>query len=788
MALNPLPTSEAELLALAAQLERSKRRPELAEVLGALVAAAPTKTAYAKRLGWLWLDLKHPAAARAIFEPMAARPGPDRWEATGAMAPVLAADGKHDEAVAQFQKAFERGVRLPGMLTTLLKALNKAGRYDLGLQAIEEWVKTGPPDPGLLLLHARQLSHVGRFADALETLNRVIAAYPSLQGQEEFQAELLAQGERPKEAMEILSRLLRRSFERPDLHALLSTLMRKAYSDEEAVAVMQAAVERDPGDATAWYHLCELQQRRGLWSEAGKAAEVCARLQPASTLAAGAAARCAVLLGKYQDATPIHQAIWQAAEKAIASPQFHAPPVRKDVALNPVLYLPVEIVGRDFFTRLLIARHALALGFTAVILPHTAIKLHAAELPPGVILHKSLNAFDLEFFESAVAAGHVVTAIDEEGFGWIGDFRSIMRGTDPRCYAACDVVFVPGENYLRQILQKHPHVKDKLVASGNPRTDILAPAFRQLHATEAAMARDQHGPHLLLATNFGLWNAAYDPYSSICKLALTAPGPAFAGDDRQWLVECYKSAQVCEMENMAALRAALEPLATAFSNHKIVVRPHPVENPATWEHITSKMENVVVDAARSFAGQALAADAVIHLDGCGTGLEALLLERPTVCLAPVDGLLDPSLALASKLSPRARDAASLIELVEKALAEGERPATPAQMQLVDQHLTRPAEGVAATIARHLTELFKRKGGHDPAQRKDDAHPNLRRALEVVGQRMKRGEIKEAHTFSVKRIGVDESHIRNTLAALGACLGRDGEARVERVAAGYFILD
>ncbi len=790
MALNPLPKSEAELLNLAAQLERSKRRSELAEVLASLVAAAPGNSAYATRLGWLWLDLKKPDAARKIFEPMAGKPGPDRWEATGAMASVLAAQGKPDEALAHFRKAFDRGVRMPGMLTTLLQLLNTAGRPDLGLQAIDAWIKGGPADPGLLLLHARQLSYVARHADALDTLNGVIAAYPSLQGQEEFQAELLAHAGRPKEAAEALIRLLRRTFERPEIHAQFSTLMRQAYSDEDGIAVAQATVERDPRDAPSWYYLFEMHQRRGSWSEADKAAETCARLEPASTLAAGAVARCAVLLGNYDKATPIHQAIWHAAAKSVPRPEPRPAPARKDVPLNPILYLPVEIVGRDFFTRLLIARHALALGFAAAILPHTAIKLHAIDLPPGIILHKSLNALDLEFFENAVAAGHVVTAIDEEAFGWIGDFRSMMRGADPRCYAACDIIFAPGENYVREIAQKHPAAKDKLVISGNPRTDILAAGFRDLHLSGAAAARTQYGRHLLVTTNFGLWNSAYDPYSSICKLALTAPGAAFDDEGRQWLVECYKSAQTCETESVAALRATLGPLAAAFPSHKIVVRTHPVENATTWEHITSKMKNVVLDNTRSFAEQALAADVVIHLDGCGTGLEALLLGRPTVCLAPVDGLLDPSLALASQTSPRARDAQALIELVGKALREGDRPPTPEQAKLVDQHLTRPAEGVSATIARHLAELFKRKTLRDPTDRPEKVDSDLRRALERVAGKMKQREVRDAHTFSVKRVRAGEDQVRTTLAALGACLGRQDDVRVERVervSDGYFIL-
>jgi hypothetical protein len=241
------------------------------------------------------------------------------------------------------------------------------------------------------------------------------------------------------------------------------------------------------------------------------------------------------------------------------------------------------------------------------------------------------------------------------------------------------------------------------------------------------------------------------------------------------------------MESLAALRAALAPLAAAFPQHKIVVRTHPVESATPWAHFISGIDNAVLDNTRSFPEQALAADAVIHLDGCGTGLEALLLGRPTVCLAPMDGLLDPSLALSSRTSPRARHAQSLIELVEEALREDDRPPTLEQAELIDQHLTRPAEGVSATIARHLAELFKRKVLHDPTRRPENVDFGLGRALEGVAGKMKQRELREAHTFSVKRVRVSEDDIRTTFAALGACLGRSEEMRVARVTDGYFIL-
>lgn len=793
MALSPLPKSEAELLTLVGQLERAKRRAELAEALGALVSAVPANATYAKRLGWLWLDLKKPEAARGIFEPMAGNPGPDRWEATGAMASVLAAEGKPEEALALFRKAFDRGVRLSGMLTTLLQLLNKAGRHDMGLEAIEEWVKESPADPALLFLLARQLSSLGRLPEALAEMRKVMTSAASFPGQAELFVETLAGAGCYEEAVDAACTLLAQSFENPQLHNLLAHCLQYGFSESAAKARLEARVRKNGSDAPALYHLAMTHLRLGAWEEAAQVIDACRSLQPNSTLAADIVARCAVLRGDYHEARKIYNAIWDASARAWPTFPEKANPAGGS-AVRPVIYLTIEIVGREFLTRLLIAHHAIASGFTCVILSHTAIKSHLRSLPPGIILHKGLNSLDVDFFEDAVRAGHAVATIDEEAFGWTGDVRSMMCGVDPRALPFCEAVFAAGREYAEKAAARLPAMREKFVVTGNPRTDIFSERFSGLFAAEAQTVREAYGPFILLCTNVGCWNSSVLSYSNGCQLVLMAGGASRDSDMGRWTFAMAKNSMVCELENMAGLRMAIPALASGFPSRKIVIRPHPTEDYSTWRHIVGNLPNVVVDGTSSLGPQILASDAVVHLPGCGTGLEALLLERVAISFDALGDHEHAKIGLSWHTSQRVMTTAAMIEALRQAI-RGDGPArlSAEQKRLFDYCVERGETPAAARIAEELTNIFLKRSKHPVAAEagsRAELHRELRDALAGISARMTLNDVKFSRAARLKRVTVSAQNIEDTLATMAQHLGTAAATTisVDRVADGYFILN
>ena len=74
-------------------------------------------------------------------------------------------------------------------------------------------------------------------------------------------------------------------------------------------------------------------------------------------------------------------------------------------------------------------------------------------------------------------------------------------------------------------------------------------------------------------------------------------------------------------------------------DQKVIIRPHPAEDPNTYKKFSRKYPNIEVvnnqDSARPWI---LASDVLIHT-GCATGAEAVAMDHPTISIQEKDGEL-----------------------------------------------------------------------------------------------------------------------------------------------------
>src|SRR5262249_41285598 len=158
-------------------------------------------------------------------------------------------------------------------------------------------------------------------------------------------------------------------------------------------AFLRALHAKDPQHAAALYQLALLAERKGELEQAATYAQTCAALQPKSPLVAGLRGRLALRRGNEQEAiAPFSQAYDCAvARLRPASPEGSGPSAAaKMPALQPILYLPVEISSRELLSRLVLAHSAVNAGFIVVLLGHNVLR-SAWRLPPGIIIHKGIN-------------------------------------------------------------------------------------------------------------------------------------------------------------------------------------------------------------------------------------------------------------------------------------------------------------------------------------------------------------------------------------------------------------
>jgi hypothetical protein len=72
-------------------------------------------------------------------------------------------------------------------------------------------------------------------------------------------------------------------------------------------------------------------------------------------------------------------------------------------------------------------------------------------------------------------------------------------------------------------------------------------------------------------------------------------------------------------------------LCGALPNQRILIRPHPFENPEPYQRAFAKYPNVIVDGRGNVLNAIARAKCVVHLN-CGTSVESVLLGKLPICL------------------------------------------------------------------------------------------------------------------------------------------------------------
>lgn len=779
--------SADDLTALSRQLEAGQRYGELEAVLRKLLVMRPGAAEHAMRLGWALLSLNRPDEAFPVFSPLADPASPDRPSAAWGAGIAAYRAGDAPGAVRYLTIAFKGGVAAAGV--ALVKAANTVGQPEKGLEVTSRLAAQMPLDRDTIILHARQLAYMAEYRRAADAILHLFAKKAADSESMELLCQVLMAAKNYRGANNALAQLLRIDFERGEMQALWTHCLAEGYRAAQAEAMLGEIVVKDPAHCAAIYQLALLAERRSDLALALALTERCAGIKPDSLIIAGLRGRLELLLGDEVGAAGRLRELWRSVAKVVEAREKRrvplSPPPPSANALTPSIYIPVEVSSRELLSRLLIALFAARSGFDIVVLGHTVLR-QATHLPRGVILNKTLHAMDDVLMAEARARGHVFCAIDEEAFGWTAGVNSLLRTLDPTLLPSCAALFAPGRYYVDEVSAVAPGAS--LIAAGNPRTDFFDPRLSGLAADEARALRERQGRSIVVCTNFGGWNSRSHLHDAVCSIAFRASGAALGSARGKYLQDVYEDSAAVECRNTVGIREALPVLARAFPGHTIILRPHPGENSEAWERMLAGVEGVVVSGSEPLHVQMLASDLLIHLAGCGTGLEARLAGRPAVCFNPVTTFAYPRLGISTQLSPNAYNVEELVHLVKEVLERGAPPLTAAQEGLLALHIERPAELASAVIAGHLAMLFTQITGCTPG-----GEGAVQADLQELRARLTAAKTKaDAIAFSnvglrTKRLTVSANDISGTLERFGACLGFKERFSVSRLAEGAFFI-
>ncbi len=288
------------------------------------------------------------------------------------------------------------------------------------------------------------------------------------------------------------------------------------------------------------------------------------------------------------------------------------------------LLLPVETLNREFDAKLLLALHAAERDWQPIIGKRATVRDHLHEFPPSVYFSKGFRSVNGPLFRIIDGLGHAIVGLDEESLVIVSDDMLLLR-MDRKALAPVRLTFAWGANDAR-VFGLADGLKHKpIIASGNPRVDLLRPELAGYFAPEATKIRDRFGRFALFNTNFAMVNH-FLPNQTRLRFAKWVPAER---------VREMKSGLLGHKAKLLdAFLKLLPGLAEALRPDALVIRPHPSENWQIWYDAASGLDNVHVVHDGSVGPWLAAADVLIH-NGCTSAVEASIIGTPALSYRPV---------------------------------------------------------------------------------------------------------------------------------------------------------
>lgn len=340
------------------------------------------------------------------------------------------------------------------------------------------------------------------------------------------------------------------------------------------------------------------------------------------------------------------------------------------------LILPAEIKSRELDARLLNAVVACRRGWRVITGSKALINRAIWRLPRGVYLCQTLTAKRASLLRLLEQAGFVSIGWDEEGLVYFGRDIYLARRVAPQTLARLATVIAWGEASRNDLDERAGQAATRAVAIGNPRIDLLRKELRGLHAAECAALKAQHGSFILINSNF----SGVNPMAVIGDARSAVKKPVVAGEEAA--LDRFAAMHAYRGELFKHFVALARDLARAMPDQKVIVRPHPAEDPAAWRS-SDGPDNLHIIRQGPVIPWLMAAGAIIH-NGCTTAVEAACLDRAPIAYCPLPPAADEA-PLPNAVSVKAHDRGEVERLTAASLA-GKLRLGDGQRQTLDNHI------------------------------------------------------------------------------------------------------
>jgi surface carbohydrate biosynthesis protein len=289
------------------------------------------------------------------------------------------------------------------------------------------------------------------------------------------------------------------------------------------------------------------------------------------------------------------------------------------------IYLIVEDAGRELDARILVTLRLIEQGDSVVIGQQPLMMANLPHLPPGVVMFKGLNRVQAVAMQDARRFGHEVASVDEEALG-LASFKMMKRDIHPASVNGTTIFCnnITHELAVKDVAKKNGAMCGTII-TGNARMDLCSPDLMEIREIEIDRIRARVGqPFTLVNTNCGAANPGVgdiNTYRAVCR---NVGWIGDAEDDTRMFAEHVRFDKANFVQLMTFAREAIK------AGHRVIVRPHPAENPEFWERELPR-GSVVRPGDGHHLSWIYASEVLVHT-GCTTGLEAMAMGKPSITI------------------------------------------------------------------------------------------------------------------------------------------------------------
>ena len=312
------------------------------------------------------------------------------------------------------------------------------------------------------------------------------------------------------------------------------------------------------------------------------------------------------------------------------------------------LYIPLEIYRRELKGMMLFAIEAAKLGWQVVLGGKKVLFPLLSRMPEGVVLLKSIVPGELVVQQQLLAQGHQLISLDAEGLLPSNGRSGVELRYGTKTIAHAKLLFFWGQDQFEQVKQVFPEVAENGVVTGSPVFDY----WRYLKFTSPAASKKCRT--ILIATSFPYPNHFIE--RNMSYQAVRAASGKDASDNH--LEEIFLDGELQDLM-YPRYQIFIKNIIEQHSDCRIILRPHPGENPAPWQALADQYSQVEMSIGGEISPLLVACDVLVHFNST-TAIEANYYEKTVLTLVP---------ELPPKLQARLNQHALKASLVAKSEAE-----------------------------------------------------------------------------------------------------------------------